>query len=563
MTFWTRRRFLTLIVSQAVMVAACGPSQSAPAAPAKPAEAPKPTEAAKPAAPAATTAPAAAAPAKPAEAKPADAKPTEPAKPAAAAAPAKPGGKDEIVVVQSADIANIDPSRAALVHVFNLGHSVLDTLAYLDRSMKIQPRLATSWKSLDDKTWEVKLRTGVKFHDGSPFEAAAVKASFDYQTAADAASKTFFINWESAEVVDPTTVRFKTKAPDPFFPNVLTRLWVFSPNDLKDPTVFATKMNGTGPYKITEIVKGDRISLAANAEYWAGAPKIGKVVFRSAPEASARVAMLQAGQADIIVNVPVEQAKLIEGDANLRLATVQGLRGIPIMIDERDSPPLKEVKVRQAMNYAVDRDAIVKNILGGYAVQQPATISALLEGNNPDVKPYPYDQNKAKQLLSEAGYANGFDLTFHHPTGRWMKDAEVAQAMAQMLGRVGIKVTLETAEYSTFFAAWSKGEYRGMTMIGVTNPDGAPASLFNLFLYSKGAWPFSFSDEKLDKMIEESRSTMDKEKRIKVYQEMEQYLHDNAAWIFTYEQKDLYGVNKALKWEPAPNEMIYLWDATF
>jgi len=232
------------------------------------------------------------------------------------------------------------------------------------------------------------------------------------------------------------------------------------------------------------------------------------------------------------------------------------------MIDERDSPPLKDVRVRQAMNYAVDRDAIVKNILGGYAVQQPATISALLEGNNPDLKPYPYDQNKAKQLLQEAGFGNGFEITFHHPTGRWMKDAEVAQAMAQMLGRVGIKVTLETAEYSTFFGAWSKGDYRGMTMIGVTNPDGAPASLFNLFLYSKGAWPFSFTDEKLDKMIEESRSTMDRDKRIKVYQEMEQYLHDNAAWIFTYEQKDLYGVSKALKWEPSPNELIYLWDAS-
>jgi peptide/nickel transport system substrate-binding protein len=559
MTFWTRRRFLVLLVTQWAMVAACGPSQPAPAAaPPKPTEAPKPTTAASTAP---TTAPAAAA--KPADAKPAaDAKPTEAAKPAAAA-PAKPGGKNEIVVVQSADIANIDPSRAALVHVFNLGHSVLDTLAYLDRSMKIQPRLATSWKTVDDKTWEVKLRTGVKFHDGSPFEATAVKASFDYQTAPDAASKTFFINWESAEAVDSSTVRIKTKTPDPFFPNVLTRLWVFSPADLKDPTVFGSKMNGTGPYKISELVKGDRIVLTANPDYWAGVPKIGRVVFRSAPEASARVAMLQAGQADIIVNVPVEQAKLIEGDANLRLAAVQGLRAIPIMIDQRDSPPLKDVRVRQAMNYAVDRDAIVKNILGGYAVQQPATISALLEGNNPDLKPYPYDQNKAKQLLQEAGFANGFEITFHHPTGRWMKDAEVAQAMAQMLGRVGIKVTLETAEYSTFFGAWSKGDYRGMTMIGVTNPDGAPASLFNLFLYSKGAWPFSFTDEKLDRMIEESRSTMDRDKRVKVYQEMEQYLHDNAAWLFTYEQKDLYGVSKALKWEPSPNEMIYLWDASF
>jgi peptide/nickel transport system substrate-binding protein len=409
----------------------------------------------------------------------------------------------------------------------------------------------------------VKLRTGVKYHDGSALDATTVKASYDYQSGPDAASKTFFANWEGMELVDPATVRVKTKAPDPFFPNVLTRVWVFSPVDLQDPSVFGSKMTGTGPYKLTEFVKGDRITLVANQEYWGGAPKIGRVVFRAAPEASARVAMLQAEQADIIVNLQVEQAKLIESNDQLRVAAVQGLRGIHNMIDQRTGPPLTDVRVRQAMNYAIDKDAIIKNILGGYATQQPATISPLLEGHNPDVKPYPYDQNKAKQLLQEAGYPNGFEITFHHPTGRWMKDGEVSQAIAQMLGRVGIKVNLETAEYSTFFGTWSKGEYSGMTMIGVTNPDGAPASLFNLFLYSKGAWPYSWTDPKLDQMIEESRATMDRDRRVKLYQEMEQYIHDNAPWIFLYEQKDLYGVNKALKWEPSPNEFLYLWDATF
>lgn len=555
MMLWVRRRYLTSLLALALILAGCGPAQPAPtAAPAKPAEATKPT-----AAPAA-------APAKPAEAKPADkpaaeAKPVEAAKPAAQAAP-KPA-KDEVVVVQSADVANLDPSRALVIHTFNVGHNVLDTLAYLDRGMKVQPRLATSWTAVDEKTWDVKLRTGVKYHDGSAFDAAAVKASFDYQTAQDAASRTFFLSWESMEVVDPATIRVKTRNPDPFFPNVLTRVWVFAPADLKDPSVFSSKLTGTGPFKLTEWVKGDRIVLTANPEYWGGAPKIGRAVFRAAPESSARVAMLQAGQADIIVNLPVEQAKLIEADDRLRLAAVQSLRTAPIMIDQRTGGPLTDVRVRQAMNYAVDRDSIIRNILGGHAAQQPATISSLLEGHNPNVKPYEFDQNKARQLLQDAGHANGFEITFHHPTGRWMKDAEVSQAVAQMLSRVGIKANLETAEYSTFFGTWSKGEYRGMTMIGVTNPDGAPSSLFNLFLYSKGAWPFSWTEEKLDRMIEEARATMDRDKRIKLYQEMDQYVHDNAPWIFMHEQKDLYGVNKAFKWEPSPVEFIYLWDASF
>jgi len=542
---------LAFVPLLAALLVACAPA-APPAATAPPA--PKAT-----AAPAGPT-PTAAAPAKPAAAPTqAAVAPTQ-----AAQAPAtKPAGKDELVVVQSADVAALDPTRGLLIHVFNVAQNVLDTPAYLDRNLKVQPRLATSWNAIDEKTWEVKLRSGVKFHDGAPFDAAAAKASFEYQTAADAASRTFFLNWESVEVVDPTTMRVKTKNPEPYFPNSLTRLWIFSPNDLKDPSALSSKLNGTGPYKLTEFVKGDHITLTSNPEYFGGAPKIGRIVFRAAPEASARVAMLQAGQADVIVNAPVEQAKLIESNDKLRLAAVQGLRAVPIMIDQRTGSPLTDPRVRQAMNYAVDREAIIKNILGGYAAQQPATISPLIEGNNPNVKPYPFDPDKAKQLLREAGVPDGFQIEFHHPTGRWMKDNEVAQAVAQMLGRVGIKADLQTAEYSTFFGTWSKGDYRGMTMIGVTNPDGAPNSLFNLFLHSKGAWPFSWTDDRLDKMIEDARSTMDQANRVKIYQEMEQYIHDSAPWIFMYEQKDLYGVNKALKWEPSPHELIYLWDASF
>jgi peptide/nickel transport system substrate-binding protein len=531
-----------------VLAAACT------AAPAPP---PAPT-----AAPAAKPAPTAAPAAQPTAPAAAPAKPAAPA-PTQAAAPAASGVKSEIVVVQSADVPSLDPAKNLVIHVFNVAQNVLDTATYLDRDLKVQPRLATSWKSTDDTTWEVKLRTGVKFHDGTPFNSQAVKASFDYQSASDTPARSFFANWGSLDVVDESTVRIKTKAPEPYFPNVLSRLWIFSPADLKDPTTLATSLNGTGGYKLTEFVKGDHITLVANPEYWAGAPKVQKVVFRAAPEASARVAMLQAGQADVIVNLPVEQTRVIEGDNRLRAATVLGLRAVPLMIDQRKGAPLSDVRVRQAMNFAVDREAIIKNILGGYAAQQPATISPLIEGNDRDIKPYAYDPEKAKQLLAEAGYASGFEINFYHPTGRWMKDAEAAQAIGQMLGKVGIKTNLKTLEYSTFFTNWSKGEFDGMTMIGVTNPDGAPNSLFNLFLHSKGSWPYSLTDPKLDQLIEKARSTMDREERTMTYREIEKFVHDQAAWIFLWEQKDIYGVNKALKWEPAPNEMIYLWDAAF
>jgi len=504
--------------------------------------------------------PATSAPAAPALAAPTSSGAASQTAPTAAASSA---GAKPITVVQAADVPNLDPSRNLVVHVYNVADNVLDTPTYLDRNLKVQPRLATSWNAVDDATWEVKFRTDAKFHDGTPFDTAAAKASFDYQTDSAAGSRTFFANWASLDVVDASTVRVKTKAPEPYFPNTLSRLWIFSPADLKDPTVFGSKMNGTGPFKITEFTQGQQIVVTANTGYWGGAPKIDGVTYRAAPEASARTAMLQAGQADVVVNLPVEQAKQVESSGQLRLGAVTGLRGVPLMIDTRSGPPLSDVRVRQAMNYAVDKDAIIKNVLGGYAQQQPATISPLIEGHNPDIQPYAYDPEKAKQLLSDAGYPNGFDIEFHHPTGRWMKDAEAAQAIAQMLGKVGIKVNLLTAEYSTFFGTWSKGEYKGMTMIGVTQPDGTAVSLFNLFLYSKGAWPFSWTDPQMDTLIEKARSTLDQSTRVAAFHQLEQFIHDNAPFLFTWEQKDLYGINKSLKWEPSSNEFMHFWDASF
>lgn len=531
MARWNRRFSLVSVLAAAVfLVAGCSQSTPTPSAP----EAPK----------AATSSGSSSAP----QSAPSAAQPAA-------------GAKDEIVVVQSADVANLDPIKSNITHVFNVAQNVLDTLTYLDRQMKVQPRLATSWKAIDDTTWEVKLRSGVKFHDGTPFDASVVKVSYDYETAQDSPSRAYFSNWASMEVVDPTTIRVKTKAPEPYFPNVLARVYVMAPSDLKDTTAFAKTMNGTGAYKLSEFVKGDHITLVANKDYWGGAPKIGKVVFRSAPEASARVAMLQSGQADVIVNVPMEQAKLLDSDSRLRVAAIAGLRTIPFFFDAK-TPEFADVRVRQALNYAIDKESIIKNILGGYAVQQPGTISALMEGNNPDVKPYPYDPEKAKQLLAEAGYPNGFEMDLHYSSGRWMKDTEVAQAVAQMLGKVGVKAKLLTVEYSTYTTEWGKGQYRGISMIGTINPDGSP-NVYNLFLHSKGAFPFFFTSPQLDSMIDDARTVLDPATRIKKLQAIEKYVHDNAAWIFLYDQKDLYGVNKALKWEPSPNEMMYFWDASF
>ena len=244
----------------------------------------------------------------------------------AAPAQAKTSSTTSITVVQAADVPNLDPSRNNVIHVFNVADNVLDTPTYLDRTLKVRPRLATSWTAKDETTWEVIFRTGVKFHDGTTFDTSAVKANFEYQSASDAPSRSFFTNWANIDIVDATTVMVKTKTPEPFFPNVLSRLWILSPADLKNPAVFGSTMNGTGPFKLTEFTQGQQITITANGDYWGGAPKVGSVIFKAAPEASARTAMLQAGQADVVVNLPVEQASTFELIINQKTAKAIGLR---------------------------------------------------------------------------------------------------------------------------------------------------------------------------------------------------------------------------------------------
>jgi peptide/nickel transport system substrate-binding protein len=477
------------------------------------------------------------------------------------AAPQQSQGPKQVTILQTAEVKSMDPSNAFGTHEINVQAQVFDALAAIDPQLNQLPWLATSWTMQTPTTWQVKLRTGVKFSNGDPFTADDVVASFKYLTRADALAAPNLQGWSGVEKVDDSTVKVTTKAPDIRFFGELTSFYVMPSKLLSSgPASLADRPVGTGAYTLTEWVKGERIVMEANPNYWNGKPKIDKVTWKAVPEASARIAALQAGQADLIVNVPPESVDIINSGANTRVDTAHSLRNITLIFDSR-AKPFNDVRVRQALNYAIDKESIIKNVLGGRAAVQATTSYEKTPNHNADVKPYAYDQQKAKDLLAQAGYPTGFTVEFHHPTGRWIKDVEVAQAIAGMLAKVGVQTTLSTGEYTSFFNTWATGAYKGMTMIGTLNQYDAD-QVFQLFLYSKGRWGvYVGADPKIDSMYEAQNTELDAKKREQTLHDMEAYVRDQAYWLFLYFQDDVYATNKKLKWRAPSNEKIWMLDA--
>jgi len=467
----------------------------------------------------------------------------------------------QITVLVAVEPKSLDLSVEDLNHDLFVDAQVNDNMVGFTNDLKQDPRLALSWRNIDKLTWEVKLRQGVKFSNGEPFNADAVLENFKYLTRDASALKTEgFEPWDRIERVNDYTVRVKTKVPNAEFLLGLFWLHIYPPGVLKsDPGSLSDRPIGTGPYKVVDWVKGERIVLEANDSYWRGRVKIDRVTFRFVPEASARVSALLARQADLIIDLPPESIGLVNKNLNTKAVSIAGLRSIDLVYDTR-TPPFNDVRVRQALNYAVDKQSIIKNILGGRALIQATPSHPLTFGHSPDVKPYPYDPQRAKRLLAQAGYPNGLKIDFHYPTGRWLKDVEVAQSVGGMLKKVGVNANLITMEYGGFFSAWLKKQWKGMSMLGTENFIDSD-QVVQLFLYSKGALSFSYTDRKLDAMYEQDQREFDVAKRRQLLHEMEAYISKQAPWLFLYFQPQLYGINSKLKWDPPANELMLFWDA--
>lgn len=490
------------------------------------------------------------------------------------------GPIDQLVIAQGVDPTTLDPNDHNETPAGNILNNIYDTLVGWTPDIKLVGRLAESWKAIDPTTWEFKLRKGVKWQDGSDFTADDVKYTVGRYLDANRKPRPIqrrsnlqFV--QEVKVVDPYTVQIITKSPYLALPNQLATEPIvsmkYSTGDKGDVILTDAPM-GTGPYKFVEWVKNDHIDLAINPNFWGPAPKAQKVRFRTIPDAQTRLSALQSGSVDVITNVAPELVSQLNKSDKVGVSSVPGVRVLFIILNTLDeNSPLKNPKVRQALNMAIDRDGIIKAILNdnGNKITQPMTDKHF--GYNPNLQQYAYDPDKAKQLLKDAGYPNGFEMTFNYPTGRYLKDKEIGEAIASQWADIGVKTKTSSPEWTQYVGLINSRKQAQAFLLGWGNSTwDADNTLFTLFNKPKadlnapdGSVYSYWVNQKAQQDIIDARSAADSQKRLELYQEANQLIHDDAPWIFLHQQFEIEAYNKAkIKWQARADEQLNAFQAS-
>ena len=457
----------------------------------------------------------------------------------------KPKFKNTLVTGMNADLSIFDPHRAIGLRQMGMIRLVCETLTDVDQeSGKIIPVLAESWEVASGWTkWTFRLRKGVKFHDGTPFNAAAVKYNFDrlFDPETKAGTRGIWAGTiKSIEVTDEYTVIFNTY-PSPAFPALLN----YPPAGMISPTQgkklgldFHKQAIGTGAYKFVEHITGDHIKLVANDEYWGGIPKIREIIAKPIIETSARVMALESGEVDYILNVPPHEAKRLEKNPKFKL--VEGWRTRNCMIVMNNVwGPFKDKRVRQALNYAVDKMAIINNIFMGTTPIMDSWLPATVPGSYRS-QPYEYNVAKAKQLLAEAGYADGFDVTLTYGKGNIILDTEMVEAVQSYLKEVGVRVKIVEMEWAAFSAVQKKNvtenplqlSLGGLTVGLFMDPDKGLEQLRSDMWPPAGITAHFWKNAEFDALHEKVRTEADNTKRLEAAKQAQKLMYEEAPFIF-------------------------------
>lgn len=379
------------------------------------------------------------------------------------------------------------------------------------------PWLATDWRLIDDLTWEFDLRPGVSFHNGEPFNAEAVR--FTVAAIQDEANRSPYRPQYAfiarVDVVDDLTVRIVTHAPHPTLLTNLPNLSMIPPGYFAEvgPDGYRRHPIGTGPYRYVEHARDQHAIIAANPDYWGGPQRWDRIIYRPIPEAAARASAVLAGEVDFAADIPPELRPMFQGARNgSRVVVEPGARFYLMMVNNKvEGYPTHDPLVRQALAYAVDREALANDLLQGTATPVSWMARGTF-GEDPDIQPLPYDPERARALLAEAGYPNGLDIVLDTPSGRYLKDREMADAVAGQMQAAGFNVTVRTAEWGVVMSRVFAGETAPIILLAWDGSDFDPSRFNQGVLSSTGM--FSQVDQpELDGLLEQIGSEMNPEAR--------------------------------------------------
>ena len=484
------------------------------------------------------------------------------------------GPTGQLIISESADINALDPKFIKGRQTQDVVRLIFDSLYHRDNNMQIIPWLATSYENPDELTWRFHLRQGVKFHNGNDFTADDVKFTLGRLAEDDSVwNARKFV--ERVEVVDDYTVDIITMEPYAAF---MTRvvLWHMTDEEYFEEIGadgFASAPIGTGPFEFVEWVKDERLVLEANPDYWGGSPRIQTVIFQPIPESATRIAALESGDVDIITAVPPEYVDQAPG--GVEIVTVPGTRAFYLGMNV-DVEPFDDVRVRQAMNYAIDIESIIENVLNGLArrIDNPLLPEAFGYAATPV---YSYDLDKARSLLAEAGYPDGFEMELD--TQPPLK--EIAEILAGQLSAVGINAKVNIMERAALYAKYEPGGSQTfLTSWG--NSEADADGILSKQFYSKrygcdllategetgfgnadlGCYYTGYANAEVDAAIEGGQINVNPDKRKAHYYTALTIIVEEAPWLFLYNPSEIFAHRERVQdWVPRSDALFNLDEA--
>lgn len=485
----------------------------------------------------------------------------------------------EIKIALTADAVHVDPQQGDELTSNIMYNHFYDTLVRRTADMEFVPGLAESWALKNDVTWIFKLRQGVQFHNGDELKAADVVFSIERCRTQLLSGLVRYI--AQARALDAYTVEIKTPQPYAALHMDLSNFHILNEAYVKKvgSEQLDLKPMGTGPYRLVEWIKEDHITLAAFENYYQGPARIKKVTFRPITNPATRTAALLTGEVDVIQDVAVRDVDRIKNSGRFNVIFRPSLLNLLLALDCRDTSPainlpvnpLKDIRVRTAIAQAIQIKAIQKVIMNGLSTPSdqyvPASHIGYVDGLNFRTL-YPYDLNKAKALMKEAGYENGFAITLDATNNRYVNDQNIAQALAGMLAKIGIKVKLNLMSKSKFFGYIRvPSPNSGFIMSGWDTPSGDAGFMYNSSMYSQNKKPGygqsnrgAYANPEFDALIDKADATPDLDERDQYLQAATRIAVRDIVLIPLHYEQDLYATKKNVTLTPRVDKFIWTWE---
>lgn len=466
---------------------------------------------------------------------------------------------EQLTIALSGDIPTLDPSKDTSPIGLNFRLNVFNALTELGRDGAVIPQLAESWTVSEDLTeWTFKLRSGVKFHDGSTMTADDVVFTTEHVLADETSPVRAFLRLvKSAEAVDETTVKFTLVQPYGMFDRQSKYLYVMSRAYYEEvgDTGYATKPIGTGPYTLAEWVKDDRLVLQAFPEYWGGEPAVKTGTFRPIPSDAARANALLSGEVDLVPSLPPSLIDMLKGNDTLKVEIAPGYRVSFLELDPTRAP-FDNPKIREAVDVAIDRVAIADRLLRGTGKATGIIIPPSNGGYDAAFTPTEYNPDLAKQLVQEAGY-DGTVINVDYPNNNYPMANEVAQAIAGYLTEAGLKVQLNPMEFTAFFPAWVQNKLSPMYYFAFGSSQFHAETILAT-LYEAGGH-LRHNNPAIDALIKSQRQEVDETKKQEMISEAFRLSAEDRQFLPLYDMLQVYGVKADIEYVPYPDEIVRLY----